>query len=59
MPPNFQLFAALLQETTYIYIPNTAVGAIIGTKGSHIRNIIKFSGASVKVSCIDLSAVLK
>merc|ERR1719445_572480 len=38
------------QETTYLYIPNTAVGAIIGTKGSHIRNIIKFSGSSVKIS---------
>jgi len=37
-------------ETTYLYIPNTAVGAIIGTKGSHIRNIIKFSGSSVKIS---------
>ena len=39
----------MFQETTFIYIPNTSVGAIIGTKGSHIRNIIKFSGASVKV----------
>jgi insulin-like growth factor 2 mRNA-binding protein 1 len=38
-----------LKETTFIYIPNTAVGAVIGTKGSHIRNIIKFSGANVKV----------
>jgi len=37
-------------ETTYLYIPNTAVGAIIGTKGSHIRNIIKFSGSSVKIA---------
>jgi len=38
------------QESTYLYIPNTAVGAIIGTKGSHIRNIIKFSGSSVKIA---------
>ena len=55
------------QETTFLYIPNSAVGAIIGntshltirlllislfagTKGSHIRNIIKFSGSSVKIS---------
>lgn len=42
--------AAQCQGTTYVYIPNTAVGAIIGTKGSHIRNIIKFSGASVKIA---------
>lgn len=41
------------QETTYLYIPNNAVGAIIGTKGSHIRNIIRFSGASVKIAAID------
>ncbi|XP_049822802.1 insulin-like growth factor 2 mRNA-binding protein 1 isoform X2 [Aethina tumida] len=41
------------QETTFLYIPNNAVGAIIGTKGSHIRNIIRFSGASVKIAPID------
>jgi len=40
----------LPSETTYLYIPNTAVGAIIGTKGGHIRNIIKFSGSSVKIA---------
>lgn len=43
------------QETTYLYIPNNAVGAIIGTKGSHIRNIIRFSGATVKIAPIDES----
>ena len=26
------------------------MGAIIGTKGNHIKNIIKFSGASVKIA---------
>lgn len=41
------------QETTYLYIPNNAVGAIIGTKGSHIRNIIRFSGASVKIAPLE------
>uniref|UniRef100_A0A1B6G1E3 K Homology domain-containing protein n=4 Tax=Cicadellinae TaxID=33370 RepID=A0A1B6G1E3_9HEMI len=40
-------------ETTYLYIPNNAVGAIIGTKGSHIRNMIRFSGASVKIAPMD------
>lgn len=34
----------------YLYIPNVAVGAIIGTKGSFIKNIIKLSGASVKIT---------
>lgn len=36
-----------------MYIPNSAVGAIIGTKGSNIRNMIRFSGASVKIAPID------
>uniref|UniRef100_A0A182JBB4 Uncharacterized protein n=1 Tax=Anopheles atroparvus TaxID=41427 RepID=A0A182JBB4_ANOAO len=42
-----------VQETTYLYIPNNAVGAIIGTKGLHIRNIIRFSGASVKIAPLE------
>lgn len=42
-----------IQETTYLYIPNNAVGAIIGTKGSHIRNIIRFSSASVKIAPLE------
>ncbi|CAH1394682.1 unnamed protein product [Nezara viridula] len=42
-----------IQETTYLYIPNNAVGAIIGTKGSHIRNMIRFSGASVKIAPLE------
>lgn len=37
-------------ETVYLYIPNVAVGAIIGTKGSYIKNIIKLSSASVKIT---------
>ncbi|XP_015175383.1 PREDICTED: insulin-like growth factor 2 mRNA-binding protein 1 [Polistes dominula] len=41
------------QETTFLYIPNSSVGAIIGTKGSHIRNIIRFSGASVKIAPLE------
>lgn len=45
--------AAEQQETTYLYIPNNAVGAIIGTKGSHIRNIIRFSGANVKIAPLE------
>ncbi|KAG0703519.1 Insulin-like growth factor 2 mRNA-binding protein 2 [Chionoecetes opilio] len=33
-------WVAVYEESAYLYIPNSAVGAIIGTKGSHIRNII-------------------
>jgi len=49
MPPG----ANDIQETTYLYIPNNAVGAIIGTKGSHIRNIIRFSSSSVKIAPLE------
>ncbi|KAG4080252.1 hypothetical protein HA402_010744 [Bradysia odoriphaga] len=49
LPPG----AGDIQETTFLYIPNNAVGAIIGTKGSHIRNIIRFSGASVKIAPLE------
>ncbi|XP_046397144.1 insulin-like growth factor 2 mRNA-binding protein 1 isoform X2 [Ischnura elegans] len=51
-PPGSQ-HGGDLQETTYLYIPNNAVGAIIGTKGTHIRNIIRFSGASVKIAPLE------
>lgn len=51
-PPQLQ-GAGDTQETTFLYIPNNAVGAIIGTKGSHIRNIMRYSGASVKIASIE------
>lgn len=38
------------QETAYVYIPAASVGAIIGVKGANIRNIIRYSGAFVKVA---------
>ncbi|CAG0912403.1 unnamed protein product [Notodromas monacha] len=38
------------EETVYMYVPNSAVGALIGTKGSFIRSIIRFSNASVKIA---------
>ena len=43
-------FKFCFQENTFLYIPNSAVGAIIGQKGSHIRSIIRFSGSSVKIA---------
>ena len=36
-------------ETVHLYVPNTVIGAIIGTKGLFIKSIIKSSNASVKV----------
>ena len=50
VPPTFPND---LQETTYLYIPNNAVGAISGTKGSHIRSIMRFSNASLKIAPLD------
>lgn len=50
VPP---VFPNDMQETTYLYIPNNAVGAIIGTKGSHIRSIMRFSNASLKIAPIE------
>lgn len=44
-PPNLEP----LKETVHLYIPNSAVGAIIGTGGSTIREMISSSGASIKV----------
>lgn len=52
-PAGLPAGASEIQETTFLYIPNNAVGAIIGTKGSHIRNIIRFSGASVKIAPLE------
>lgn len=36
-------------ETVNLYVPNSVIGAIIGTKGLFIKSIIKNSNASVKV----------
>ncbi len=36
-------------ETVHLFVPNSIIGAIIGTKGLFIKSIIKNSNASVKV----------
>ena len=41
--------APVATETVHLYVPNTVIGAIIGTKGVFIKSIIKNSNASVKV----------
>lgn len=48
LPPT----ADMQKETVNVYIPNSAVGAIIGTGGSTIRDMINASGASIKVRFI-------
>lgn len=38
------------QETVHVYIPAQAVGALIGKKGQHIKQLSRFAGASIKVT---------
>lgn len=45
----FVCFQAPEQETVHVYIPAQAVGAIIGKKGQHIKQLSRFAGASIKV----------
>jgi len=37
------------QETVTLLIPSGAVGAIIGSRGTHIRNISRIAGASIRI----------
>ncbi|XP_063067913.1 insulin-like growth factor 2 mRNA-binding protein 2 isoform X2 [Engraulis encrasicolus] len=43
----------LEQEVTYLYIPTQAVGALIGKKGQHIKELARFAGASIKIAPAD------
>ncbi|XP_055733499.1 insulin-like growth factor 2 mRNA-binding protein 2a isoform X4 [Salvelinus fontinalis] len=38
------------QEVVYLFIPTQAVGALIGKKGQHIKQLARFAGASIKVN---------
>ncbi|KAJ8255319.1 hypothetical protein GJAV_G00203520, partial [Gymnothorax javanicus] len=38
------------QEVVYLFIPTQAVGALIGKKGQHIKQLARFSGASIKIA---------
>ena len=37
------------QETVTLLVPSGSVGAIIGSRGSHIRNISRIAGASIRI----------
>lgn len=43
VPPQQQL------EVVYLYIPEQSVGAVIGSKGQNIKNIMHLSGARIKI----------
>ena len=36
-------------ETVTLLVPSGSVGAIIGSRGSHIRNISRIAGASIRI----------
>ncbi|XP_036303977.1 insulin-like growth factor 2 mRNA-binding protein 2 isoform X3 [Pipistrellus kuhlii] len=38
------------QEVVNLFIPTQAVGAIIGKKGTHIKQLARFAGASIKIA---------
>uniref|UniRef100_A0A673XGB1 Insulin-like growth factor 2 mRNA binding protein 2a n=1 Tax=Salmo trutta TaxID=8032 RepID=A0A673XGB1_SALTR len=38
------------QEVVYLVIPTQAVGALIGKKGQHIKQLARFAGASIKIA---------
>lgn len=57
MPPGYPPYggnsgsnsASNAQETVTLLIPSGSVGAIIGSRGSHIRNISRLAGASIRI----------
>ncbi|KAI1886149.1 hypothetical protein AGOR_G00211030 [Albula goreensis] len=40
-------------ETVHLFIPALAVGAIIGKQGQHIKQLSRFTGASIKIAPAD------
>ncbi|XP_065133878.1 insulin-like growth factor 2 mRNA-binding protein 1 isoform X2 [Paramisgurnus dabryanus] len=51
--PPYGPVGAAEQETVHVYIPAQAVGAIIGKKGQHIKQLSRFAGASIKIAPAD------
>ncbi|XP_042612915.1 insulin-like growth factor 2 mRNA-binding protein 2 isoform X2 [Cyprinus carpio] len=41
------------QEVVYLFVPTPAVGALIGKKGQHIRELAHYAGASIKIAAPD------
>uniref|UniRef100_A0A8C2KR80 Insulin-like growth factor 2 mRNA binding protein 1 n=1 Tax=Cyprinus carpio TaxID=7962 RepID=A0A8C2KR80_CYPCA len=48
--PLYGPMGASEQETVHVYIPAQAVGALIGKKGQHIKQLSRFAGASIKIA---------
>uniref|UniRef100_A0A674MIJ1 Insulin-like growth factor 2 mRNA binding protein 2a n=1 Tax=Takifugu rubripes TaxID=31033 RepID=A0A674MIJ1_TAKRU len=47
---DLKMFTAQEQEVAYLFIPTQAVGALIGKKGQHIKQLAHFAGASIKIA---------
>lgn len=44
-------------EVVHVWVPSNIVGALIGTKGSHIRNVMRLTGAHIRIETPPPSAV--
>ncbi|KAJ8004403.1 hypothetical protein DPEC_G00135350 [Dallia pectoralis] len=47
---GYNPFLVAEQEVVYLFIPTQAVGALIGKKGQHIKQLARFAGASIKIA---------
>lgn len=47
---SYNPFVLPEQEVVHLFIPTQAVGAIIGKKGQHIKQLARFAGASIKIA---------
>ncbi|XP_077473487.1 insulin-like growth factor 2 mRNA-binding protein 2a isoform X2 [Stigmatopora argus] len=50
---GYNPFLAPEQEVVYLFIPTQSVGALIGKKGQHIKQLAHFAGASIKIAPAD------
>ncbi|XP_036394761.1 insulin-like growth factor 2 mRNA-binding protein 3 isoform X3 [Megalops cyprinoides] len=51
--PVHSAFTPPESETVHLFIPALAVGAIIGKQGQHIKQLSRFTGASIKIAPAD------
>lgn len=43
-------------EVVHVWVPNNMVGALIGTKGVHIRNVMRLTGAHIRIEATKVEA---
>ncbi|KAK2818082.1 hypothetical protein Q7C36_022015 [Tachysurus vachellii] len=53
LPTTYSPLMSPEQEVVYLFIPTQAVGALIGKKGQHIKELARFAGASIKIAPSD------